>query len=582
MLYGYRMTYFVKLTCILLSTVMASCALLPTQQPSQEHAKPTLTDQQAKPTQPRVTSPFEKETLYDLLVAEFANKRGRKDLALGHYQKQAHITKDAQVTARATQIAQQIGAQQAILDTSMLWIEIDPESVHARVTAALQLLKYKQYDKALDQVEVLLELNPTLNYEQLLRDTARANNKQRTQIIQRLTSFTEKYPDNAPIWAVKAILENINNLMTDASHSIGRALEIKPNYTNAILFNSALLLKLGQNKEALLYLEQQSNTYPADKKLGLAYSKALANRKDHPKLKAQLSKLVRNFPTDSTVILSTVQIAQSNGLTALAKSHLKLLIERNLRTIEAYGYLARIAVYENELDTAIDYLRNIAPGVGYSTAQIQIASIQQQQGNITAARETLHNALTHAPNDRLKFQLAEAELLTKNGQHQESINTLDRILDEQPTAYNALYMRAMVYAELQQFDIMERDLRKVIQQQPNNSAALNALGYTLADQNDRLDEATSLIEKAYALSPNDPAIIDSLGWLKYRMGDNDTALALLRKAYSLFKDQEIAAHLGELLWVMGKKEEAHAIWKNGLEKTPDSRVIQKAIERLTQ
>ena len=120
----------------------------------------------------------------------------------------------------------------------------------------------------------------------------------------------------------------------------------------------------------------------------------------------------------------------------------------------------------------------------------------------------------------------------------------------------------------------------VIKQQPDNSSALNALGYTLADQNDRLEEATSLIEKAYALSPNDPAIIDSLGWLKYRMGDNKTALALLKKAYILFQDQEIAAHLGELLWVMGNKGEAKTIWKNGLKSTPDSRVIQETIERL--
>ena len=281
-----------------------------------------------------------------LLVAEFANKRGRQDLALGHYQKQAHITKDAQVTARAAQIAQQIGAQQAILDTSMLWIEIDPKSIHARVTAALQLLRYKQFDKALDQIEVLLELSPTLNFEQLLRDTARADHDQRTKIISRLTKLTTAHPKNAQLWVIKAILENINNLMTDASNSINSALLIKPSYTNAILINSSLLLKLGKHQEALTYLEAQSADYPLDRKLGIAYSKALASRKDHPKLIAQLKTLAKNFPNDATVLLATAQIAQSNSLTSLAKSHLYLLIEQNLRTVEDYiVFLARIAVY---------------------------------------------------------------------------------------------------------------------------------------------------------------------------------------------------------------------------------------------
>ncbi|MBV1921229.1 MAG: hypothetical protein KUG73_11150, partial [Pseudomonadales bacterium] len=376
------MTHFAKLTFIFLTSFATSCALLPSQQSSsQSLAIPT--PQATKVPLARVTSPFEKETLYDLLVAEFANKRGRKDLALGHYQKQAHITKDAQVTARATQIAQQIGAQQAILDTSMLWIEIDPKSIPARVTATLQLLRYKQFDKALDQVKALLELSPALNYEQLLRDTARADNDQRTQIIKRLGKLSAAHKKNAQLLVIKAILENINNLMADASQSINGALLINPKYTNAILFNSALLLKLGKHQEALAYLEQKSADLPFDRKLGVAYSKALANRKDLPKLTSQLTTLAKNFPNDATVLLATAQIAQSNGLTPIAKTHLNQMIKQNLRTIEAYSFLARIAVFEKDLDLAIEHLRNIHPGVGYSTAQIQIASIQQQQGNLS-------------------------------------------------------------------------------------------------------------------------------------------------------------------------------------------------------
>ncbi|PCJ30492.1 MAG: hypothetical protein COA99_18085 [Moraxellaceae bacterium] len=572
------MTLLAKFGLIVAALFIVSCTLTPVQQTPAS----TPTQQQTDYQSPRETRSFEKETLYELLVAEFANKRGRPDLALGHYQKQAHITKDAQVTARATQIAQQMGAQQAILDTSMLWIDIEPDNVHARVTATLQLLKYKQFDQALDQVEALLDLSSTLKYDQLLRNTTRANATQRSQIIQRLTSIIKKHPNNAQLWAIKAMLENSNNLMTDATNSIMQALTIKPDYTHAILFNSGLLIKLGKNTKALNYLEQQSKTYPLDKNLGIAYSKVLAKRKDHPKLSKQLGTLAENFPNDPSVLLSTAQIAQSTQLIAIAKKHLNLLIERDQLTIEAHNFLAQIAAGEDDFDAAAEHLKMIKPGPGYTAAQIKIASIQQRQGNIEAARETLQSAQQLAPDETLAFQLAEAELYSKDEQHQKAINILNIIINKKPEATSALYMRAMAYAELNQYQQMEKDLRIVLKFQPNNTAALNALGYTLADHNNRLEEATNLIEKAYALSPKDPAIIDSLGWLKYRMGDNEAALLLLRKAYSLFKDQEIAAHLGEILWVMDQKEEAQAIWQNGLETTPDSVIIRKAMKRLTQ
>ena len=128
---------------------------------------------------------------------------------------------------------------------------------------------------------------------------------------------------------------------------------------------------------------------------------------------------------------------------------------------------------------------------------------------------------------------------------------------------------------------MEADLRKVLQLQPNNSAALNALGYTFANRNQRLSEAWELIERAYFLNPNDPAIIDSMGWIKYRMGENSVALDFLRKAYEAFKDQEIAAHLGEVLWVTGNQQEAISVWKQSLEENPGSKVLQNVMKRFT-
>ncbi len=464
----------------------------------------------------------------------------------------------------------------------MLWIDIDPHNIQARISATQQLLKYKQYDKALDQLEALLDLTSSIRYDHLLRDTARADSKQRLAIIARLDSIIKKHPQNAQIRISKAILENISNLMSDAKVSVNQALAIEPNYTIAILLKSDLMLKLGNAKGSLNYLGTQSKALPTNEKLGLAYARGLAQRKDFPKLKEQLNELADNFPKNAIVLLSTAQIAQASALFDIAKSHLKQLIASGSRPIEAYFFLARIAQHENNLDDSILYLQEIKPGPGFSSAQIQIASIQHQQGRSSIALNTLHNAIKTAPSESTKFLLAQAELHTKDNQYQAAIGLLNGIIENNADSVNALYMRAMAYAELDRFKPMEADLRRVLSLEPENSAALNALGYTLADKNDRLEEASTLIEKAYTLSPNDPAIIDSLGWLKYRMGDNTKALELLKKAYALFKDQEIAAHLGELLWVTGNKEEAQLIWKQGLELTPNSEVIQKAIKHLTQ
>ncbi len=156
---------------------------------------------------------------------------------------------------------------------------------------------------------------------------------------------------------------------------------------------------------------------------------------------------------------------------------------------------------------------------------------------------------------------------------------LDEGLKEFPEDTNLLYTRAMLKEQLDDFAGMEADLRTVLELQPNNSAALNALGYTFADRNQRLNEAWELIERAYTLNPSDPAIIDSMGWIKYRLGEPQAALDYLRKAYEAFDDQEIAAHLGEVLWVTGQQEEAAIIWHNALDKHPESEILKEVMDR---
>jgi tetratricopeptide (TPR) repeat protein len=198
---------------------------------------------------------------------------------------------------------------------------------------------------------------------------------------------------------------------------------------------------------------------------------------------------------------------------------------------------------------------------------------------IDDALTTLDAAASTEPRNQLKYQLAKSEVLARVERNHEAIAIMDSALASNPDETSLLYSRAMLKEKVGDFDAMEADLRRVLELQPNNSAALNALGYTFANRNQRLDEAWELIERAYQINPTDPAIIDSMGWIKYRMGQPQVALDFLRQAYSAFKDQEIAAHLGEVLWILGEKEEATRIWRQALQDHPDSKVLRDVMQR---
>jgi tetratricopeptide (TPR) repeat protein len=180
-----------------------------------------------------------------------------------------------------------------------------------------------------------------------------------------------------------------------------------------------------------------------------------------------------------------------------------------------------------------------------------------------------------ATNNQQRTQLiiAEAQLLRETGSYQKAFQVLSSGLEKLPDNVDLLYDRALAAEKIGKFDIMEKDLRKLIQLKPDHAHAYNALGYGLAEHSKRLPEALELIEKAIALSPHDPYILDSLGWVHYRMGNLNQGLSYLRQAFGMNPDPEIAAHLGEVLWMQGTTEDAKEVWQSALKNNPDNEVL---------
>ncbi len=213
------------------------------------------------------------------------------------------------------------------------------------------------------------------------------------------------------------------------------------------------------------------------------------------------------------------------------------------------------------------------------TAQVRQAQVMAKQGNVAGAREFLQKAAATSNQQRVQLILAEAQLLRDANQTKEALEVVERGLDKLPENADLLYDQGMLAERLGRVDIMESSMRKVMKLRPDNAHAYNALGYTLADRNERLPEARELIEQALKLAPDDAFIMDSMGWVLFRQGDNEGALKWLQRAYSLRPDAEIAAHLGEVMWAMGQRGDAQKLWKQAIAKTPGNETLIKTIER---
>lgn len=564
--------HFLMLSAVTGLLALQGCASLKPEAESPATAQATA-EPEAVPTRS-----FTRDTLYELLLAEFAGKRNRADVALGKYLKQAHETRDPQVVERAAYIARYLGAHQATLDAAILWIDIEPENPAPRSLAATELIRFGKLEEAMHQVDTLISLGGDLNFEFLLQATRTSNIETRQQVLDKLREFTTRRED-AKLWFATGSLEAMNGNHEQAIEDFDNALDLDSDYSNAILSRAQSMMAQGQLDAALNYLHDQCERHPRNKRLGITFARYLIQHGKLKEAQAQFEQLVKTFPEDGDLLLSLALLSWENKLKDDAVEYFNQLIAMNHRPEEAYLYLARIAESDQRFDDAENYYSKIGGGPNYAGARIQLALMYSEQKRVDAAISTLDEAITTDPRNTLKYQLAKSEVLAQAERNRDAIAVLDKALASQPDEISLLYSRAMLKEKVGDFEAMEADLRRVLELQPNNSAALNALGYTFADRNERLSEAWELIERAYHLNPNDPAIIDSMGWIKYRMGETQLALDFLRKAYEAFRDEEIAAHLGEVLWITGNREEAAAIWRQSLQENPDSTTLREVMNR---
>ena len=528
--------------------------------------------------EPKIGS-FEPDTLYSLLVAELAGRRGRYDILLRGYLHQAEKTRDPGIAERATRIAIFLKSDRAALSAANIWAQSAPHDVKATQILATQLSKAKQFEPAVALLEQILTQEGGANFEYLAANTRELTQSERNEILDHFTRLIERYPDNIHLLVGKTILLQISGRLDEALKTANILYKKEPNSRHQSL-QARLLHQLGETDQALKLLKKSLNQQPSDKQTRLLYAQLLIDSKALNEAYEQFAILVDQNPHDNKLRFTLALIALENKQVDEAKFNLTLLLGDDQLAEDAHYYLAQVAEAENDPSQAVEHYRQVTFGDKAISAHSQLGKLLLGANLTAELSEIFQGTRAQNPEKAITFYLLEADLLTKYDYVTNALDLMTRALTEFPNNVSLLYARAMTAEKINDLAAMERDLRKILSIEPDNANVLNALGYTLADRTDRYHEALELISRANELKPNDPAITDSLGWAFFRLGNYEESIKLLEKALAEFPDHEVAAHLGEVLWITGQQERARQVWKEALERTPDSMILKRVLERL--
>jgi tetratricopeptide (TPR) repeat protein len=549
--------------------------------PVQPQTTPAPKDTAPAPeAKPQVYGSFTQETLVSLLSAELAGQRNRFDIALDNYVTQAINTQDPGVSERAFRIAEYLGADQAALDTSLIWARNDRDNLEAQRAAAIQLARAGRYDDSMVYMEKVLQGQGDTHFDFLALSASETNPETRNALLTSFDRLLVKYPNNGQLIFGKALLLQQNG---DAEASL-QLLENNPPKEGEIapiLLRARLLQGMNRGKEALPILEKSIKKYPEDKRLRLTYARMLVEQNRMEDAKVQFSSLVQQYPDDDELRFSLALVCLEAKAWDEAAGYLEELIARGAHEDSAHLNLGRIHEERNDPQSALAEYAQVGPGPDFLAAQLRQADILMSNGSAAEASKRLAGARDAQPEVAVQLYLIEAETLSNNNQVDRGWQVLNQALKQYPDDLNLLYTRSMMAEKRGDLVQMEKDLRAILKREPDNAMALNALGYTLSDRTTRYAEAKELIEKAHSLNPEDPAVLDSLGWVNYRLGNLDEAERLLRLALERFPDHEVAAHLGEVLWAKGEQREARKVWSKALQDQPDSPILRSTLLRLT-
>jgi tetratricopeptide (TPR) repeat protein len=568
-----------------LSIILTLSALLTSAAAAQAApATPGKTARQETPPNVALTP----EVMYKYLASELAFQRGEAFSAYATMLALARSTRDARLARRATEFAAAGSLSAEALKAARVWRELAPHSEEASQALVSLLVANGRIDEAKQMLAQQLAASTPEGLPATIvsvqRQLARMTDRKRGTAL--LRELLEPYRDS-----LEALLTLAQTAMVSGERAVAltearAALARHPSSEVAAL---TLAQVIEDKAESANVLGDFLKANPKAREVRLAYSRMLFEQNRVADARAQFEILLQQYPNDQTTLYALGLLSVQSGDLPSSEKYLSAYIatlggqpDRERDASQALLILAQIAEDRNDISGAMKWLEMVDPAnqANYLAATVKRAQLLARSGRLDEAREVLHNTDVEGDDERARLIVNEAQLLRDAGRLDDALKLVADALKVQKDNVDLLYEHAMLAEKANQLDLMERELRRIIQIAPDNQHAYNALGYSLADRNLRLQEAYDLIRKANELAPEDPFIMDSLGWVEFRLGRYEQAEKTLRRAFGIKADPEIAAHLGEVLWVLGREDEARQLWRDANAKDPKNSTLKGTLQRL--
>ncbi len=521
--------------------------------------------------------------LYLLMTAEIAGQRNQYDVALDGYLQAAKEVNDTRVAARAAKIALYLKDTKKTDEAVSLWLKQDKNNVTARKIAILSALRNTDKAAAVEHLSTILQEDPA-GFERTLIELTKVLEKEGKAdfVFDTLEQLSQTHPQQSVIFFVQALLAGQLNKLDIATEKVNQALNIQPDWDKALILKAQLAAQKGNLEIAREVLESILDENPENDRIRKMLAKVLMKSELFDESTALYQHVLNNQPEDgeSRFALSLILLQQDQDDAALEK--LKPLINKPHWNAQASFYSGRIEYKKENYQESLVWFDKVTRGSYVYDASMSAVSVLLKQKNFVEAEQRISQLMLRYPKQQLNILLLKAEVFIEQKNYQQAFEVLTHALEKFPESRDLLYTRSLIAEKLDKLDILEADLKKILLKNPEDYSALNALGYTLADRTQRYDEAEIYLQKAIALKPDETVIIDSVGWLHFKKGNIEKALQLLRNAYNKLPESEIAAHLAEVLWVKGDREEAKEIFTKMLKISPEDEFLLKLLKRFPQ
>ncbi|HXF15951.1 MAG TPA: tetratricopeptide repeat protein [Burkholderiales bacterium] len=523
---------------------------------------------------------LDSELLYKFLLAEIAVQHGHYQVAAQTYLDLAKSTRDPRIARRATEVALYGRYTDAALEAAKLWLAAEPDSTAARQTLAALYVNSNDLQAAKPLLQQMLAADGDNIGESLAQlYPLLAKHDDKIAVLALVKELTQPYRDRPEAHLAMAEASLGADKYDAALSEIREAMRLRPDWESGALFQAQVLNRESRAK-ALNYLSGFLATYPKAQEVRLGYARQLINDKKFAEARAEFQRLLDDNPNNSDLAVTVALLSVQMNDLDVAETQLKRVLDMDYKDPEAVRFhLGQIAEERKRYDEAAKWYLSIETGEQYVAAHSHYAFMLAKQGKLAEARDHLRGLEPQNDAQRIQLLQSEAQLMREAKDYQESFNILNKALKAQPDQPDLLYDVALAAEKLDRIDIAEANLRRLIVLKPDHAQAYNALGYTLADRTDRLTEARGYIEQALKLSPEDPFILDSMGWVEYRLGHVSQGLQYLERAFQQRPDPEIAAHLGEVLWAKGDKPGAEKVWRDAFRDNPENDELQKVITK---